>query len=59
VKTRGRLFGAVSELSLGGVVFTIEVEEDLDEKVEVRITFQFLPNVPATAIGVGVGQVDL
>jgi hypothetical protein len=44
---------------LGGAGFAIEVEEDMDEKVEVRITFQIVPDVSATAIVVGVGEVDL
>ena len=53
------MVGAVSEVPLGGAVFALEVEEDLDEEVKVRITFHFLPDVSATTIGVGVGKVDL
>ena len=56
---RGRLVGPVPEVPLGGAVFAIEVEEDLDEKVEVGVPLKFLPNVSTTAVGVGVCVVDL
>ena len=46
-------------MPLGGAIFAIEVEEDLDEEIKIRITFQILPDVSATAIGMGVGEVDL
>ncbi len=43
----------------GIAVFAIEVEEDLDEKVEVGVPLKFLPNVSTVAVGVSVGVVDL
>ena len=59
VDTCWRLVRAIPEVPLGGAVISVKVEEDLYQKVEVGVSFEFFPDIPAAAVRLCILEVYL